>query len=115
MVDHHSHTHFIGQTQTGVASSIALLSRAISARECSLDRATMDPDPEPLGDQLNKIRRAQRRVGREPLTSERKDLVGQLMRARRTRARWHQPGQPACVKRSGRFIERRAREPELLR
>ena len=37
-------------------SSIALLSRTISTRERPLDRAAVDPDPEPLSDQLDKIR-----------------------------------------------------------
>ena len=59
----------------------------------------MNPDPEPLGDQLNKIRRAQRRIGCEPLAREREHLVGQLVRAPRARACRHQPRQPALVQR----------------
>jgi hypothetical protein len=55
----------------------------------------MNPDPEPLSDQLDEIRRAQPGIGREPPAGEREDLVGQLVRAPRTRACRDQPGQPA--------------------
>ena len=56
----------------------------------------MNPDPEPLRDQLNKIRRAQPGLGRESFAREREDLVGQLVRAPRPGPGRHQPRQSAA-------------------
>jgi len=55
------------------------------------------PHPEPLGDQLHEIRRAQRGIAREPPARERDDFVGELVRTGWTRACRHEPGEPARV------------------
>ena len=99
-----------------VRSSLAVLLRPISTRERPLDRAAMDPDPEPLGDQLHQIRRAQPGIGRRSRSRANATTSSVSLCARRGPGRaGTSAGQPARVQRGGRLIERRAREPERLR
>ena len=57
----------------------------------------MHTHPEALGEHLDQLARAQRGILFQTLARERHDLIGQLVRAPRTRTRGHQRRQPAAV------------------